>query len=143
MRVLVDTSVWIDHFRKKNSELLDLLATGAALSHPLVVGELRCGSLPNPRSHSLTSVEELGHSESVGIDEVIALIESKEIHGKGCGLVDIALLTSTLKTPGARLWALDRRLAALAVRLGVAHDDQLPRLIQRLSRQFTAASPTA
>jgi hypothetical protein len=39
----------------------------------------------------------------------------------GCGLVDVVLLTSTLITPGAKLWTLDKRLARLAERFGVAY----------------------
>lgn len=41
--------------------------------------------------------------------------------GLGCGLVDMSLLASTLITPGAELWTLDKRLAELAGRFGVAH----------------------
>jgi hypothetical protein len=36
-------------------------------------------------------------------------------------VVDLALLASTLLTPGSRLWSLDRRLAQLAQRFGVAY----------------------
>ena len=48
-------------------------------------------------------------------------IERKKLYGLGCGWVDMTLLASTLITPGARLWTLDKRLAQLAGRFGVAH----------------------
>ena len=38
--VLVDTSVWVDHFRSRNENLVSLLTLGSALSHPLIVAEL-------------------------------------------------------------------------------------------------------
>jgi hypothetical protein len=48
-------------------------------------------------------------------------IERERLFGLGCGLVDLLLLCSTLLTPSARLWTLDKRLSALAERFGVMH----------------------
>ncbi|WP_238139567.1 type II toxin-antitoxin system VapC family toxin [Roseateles aquatilis] len=143
MKVVVDTSVWIDHFRRHNPTLLDLLETKVVLAHPMILGELRCGTLPAPRAKALRALDELEYSAPVSIDEVISLIEEEQIFGKGCGLVDLSLLMSTLKTPGARLWAFDRRLQALAKRLGVAHAELPPAMSQRTAPEVTAASPIA
>ncbi|WP_431100886.1 type II toxin-antitoxin system VapC family toxin [Roseateles noduli] len=142
-KVVVDTSVWIDHFRRRNPALLALLEMDVVLAHPMIIGELRCGSLPQPRANALSTMDELDHSAPVSLDEVIRLIEDEDIHGKGCGLVDMSLLMSTLKTPGARLWASDKRLAALAKRLGIAHDDLPARTDRSNQTQLTAACPTA
>lgn len=49
------------------------------------------------------------------------LIEREELYGLGCGLIDLMLLASTLISPVAELWTLDKRLAALADRFGVLH----------------------
>jgi predicted nucleic acid-binding protein len=38
--VLIDTSVWIAHFRKRQPVLADLLSYGLVLMHPFVNGEL-------------------------------------------------------------------------------------------------------
>ena len=43
--VLVDTSVWVEHLQRGNSELAGLLQRGQVLLHPFVVGELALGSL--------------------------------------------------------------------------------------------------
>ena len=43
--VLVDTSVWVAHFRDKNADLASLLHSDQVLCHPLVIGELACGNL--------------------------------------------------------------------------------------------------
>ena len=48
--ILVDTSVWIDHFRAANTQLVDLLNRTMVLMHPLIVGELACGNLANRES---------------------------------------------------------------------------------------------
>jgi predicted nucleic acid-binding protein len=45
--ILVDTSVWIAHFRKGGSSLTELLSEALVLVHPFVVGELACGNLRN------------------------------------------------------------------------------------------------
>ena len=45
--VLVDTSVWVDHFRKKSASLASLLEMDEVAMHPFVLGELACGNLRN------------------------------------------------------------------------------------------------
>jgi predicted nucleic acid-binding protein len=40
MTVLVDTSVWVDHFRRPNAVLAELMVLDQVLTHPMVVGEL-------------------------------------------------------------------------------------------------------
>jgi predicted nucleic acid-binding protein len=49
---LVDTSVWVDHFRRGNPALEALLLDGEVLCHPFVIGELACGNLKR-RSETL------------------------------------------------------------------------------------------
>lgn len=41
--ILVDTSVWIDHIRKAEPLLVQLLDNGMVLAHQLVIGELAVG----------------------------------------------------------------------------------------------------
>lgn len=45
MKVLVDTLVWIDHFRRKDPLLVELLDAVQVVSHSAVIGELACGNL--------------------------------------------------------------------------------------------------
>ena len=45
MKVLVDTSVWIDHLRRRELGLRFLLELGQVVGHSAVVGELACGTL--------------------------------------------------------------------------------------------------
>lgn len=120
--VLVDTSVWVDHFRRRNEALIGWLMQDAVLIHPWVLGELACGT-PPARVQTLTDLAALQSVKVATVDEVMALVERERLYGEGCGLVDLGLLASALITPGARLWTLDRRLARLAERLGVAHSD--------------------
>jgi predicted nucleic acid-binding protein len=116
--VLVDTSVWVAHFRTGLPGLADLLARDAVLCHPWVLGELACGTPPR-RQQTLDDVAELRSAQVASIDEILAFIGREQLYGLGCGLVDTSLLASTLMTPSARLWTLDRRLSELAQRFGV------------------------
>jgi predicted nucleic acid-binding protein len=123
--VLVDTSVWVDHFRNRNGELVNLLTLDLALSHPLIVTELACGTPPAPRSRTLSDIATLPQARQATLDEVRGFIEREKLYGLGCGVVDLALLASTLLTPGSRLWSLDRRLVELAQRFDVAFQPAL------------------
>lgn len=118
MSVLIDTSVWSDHFRRRNDELVELIELDQALTHPLVVGELACGTQPEPRARTLGDIGLLQAANQASVDEVREFIEQEKLFGMGCSWVDVALLASTLITPGARLWTLDKRLAGLATRFG-------------------------
>ena len=119
MNVLVDTSVWAEHFRHRNATLTRLLISDRVLTHPMVVAELACGTPPSPRTQTLSDIGLLEPANQASIAEVRILIEQEKLYGLGCGLVDIALLASTLITPGAQLWTLDKRLAKLAERFDI------------------------
>lgn len=118
MSVLVDTSVWSDHFRKPNQILIGMLVADLVLVHAMVLGELACGTPPEPRQRTLSDIDALAQTNQATPAEVRALIERESLFGLGCGLVDLTLLASVLITPGATLWTLDKRLASLAERFG-------------------------
>ena len=119
MSVLVDTSVWSDHFRRPNALLAGLVVLDEVLTHPVVIGELACGTLPGPRLRTLADMELLLSARLATRDEVHHLIEREQLFGLGCGFMDLSLLASTLITPGAALWTFDQRLSNLANRFGV------------------------
>ncbi len=110
-----------DHFRQRNDALVVLLDMDQALTHPMVLLELACGTPPAPRAQTLADLGQLQATQQAGLGEVMDFIERQRLYGLGCGLVDLVLLASTLITPGAALWTLDNRLAALADRFGVMH----------------------
>ncbi len=116
--ILVDTSVWVDHFRNGNAVLETLLHDGEVMTHPFVVGELACGSLAN-RNTILALLQELPEAPSAEHDEVMSLVERKRLWSQGIGWIDAHLLASSLlaNTP---VWSLDKRLQLVAGSLGVA-----------------------
>ncbi len=116
--ILVDTSVWIDHWKAADHRLSDLLFEEQVLSHPFVVGELACGKFKH-RSEILTLMKNLGHAPVVAHDDVLTFVEAHALMGSGLGWIDVHLLASASRV-GERLWTRDNRLARAARRLGVS-----------------------
>src|SRR5215831_3940046 len=112
---LVDTSVWIDHFRKPDATLAQLLANRSAALHEFVLGELAGGSLPR-RVATLTFLRRLPRVPIAQDSEVHHLLESHRLWGKGFGWVDLHLLASSILS-GFTLLTADQRLMQLATKL--------------------------
>jgi predicted nucleic acid-binding protein len=119
MNVLVDTSVWVAHFRQTNDALVALIGLDCVLSHPMVLAEIACGTPPAPREQTLGDLALLGQASVASWAEVMAFIEREKLYALGCGFIDIALLASTCITPDTTLWTLDKKLMDLARRFGV------------------------
>lgn len=125
MIVLVDTSVWIDHLRKPWPRLEALLERRLVAMHPMVLGELLCGRIPD-RARVVAEWLELPVEEPRPHADIFDLIEARGIAGSGVGFVDAHLLGSVLDSPGAKLWTRDRRLLRVAERLGIAFEAGSP-----------------
>lgn len=119
MRVLADSSIWVDHLRASDGRLVRLLEQSAVLSHPWIVGELALGNLQR-RRELLGLLQALPQAMLATASEALELIDRHRLHGTGIGYVDAQLLAATRLTPDARLWTRDRRLASIAARLGAA-----------------------
>lgn len=118
--ILADTSVWVDHLRRGEPALVDALEAEQVLMHPFVLGELACGNLRN-RRELLTLLGQLPRGPVATDEEVLAFIERRALMGRGIGYVDVHLLASAAIAGGSRLWTHDRRLAAVAAELDLAH----------------------
>jgi predicted nucleic acid-binding protein len=123
--ILVDTSVWVAHFRKSNATFQSLLANDQILSHPLVIIELACGSPPSPRSKTLDYLKKLQQATVATTHETLEFIEKHQLYESGCGAIDVSLLTSTLLSGNTLIWTLDKHLESLATKLGISYSDRL------------------
>jgi len=106
--ILVDTSVWIDHFRNGNAQLGELLISNEVMIHPFIIGELACGSIKN-RKEILGLLNELPRADIAEHQEVLRLIEDRRLYGKGIGLIDAHLIASALISK-VRLLTMDKTL---------------------------------
>ena len=116
--VLVDTSVWISHFRGDHSDLTELLNQGTAATHPYVIGELSCGNLKN-REEILALMQDLPMALPAEHDEIQGFIESRRLMGQGLGIIDVHILASALLS-GIELWTENRHLAKTAADLDIS-----------------------
>lgn len=115
IRTLIDTSVWIDHFNKPNSRLQDLVDSGSALCHPLIIGELACGRIQD-RSRVLEFLSLLHQATIAMPEEVMAMIESLELYGRGLGWTDASLIASALLSR-VYLYSHDKKIIAVSSEL--------------------------
>jgi predicted nucleic acid-binding protein len=118
LKVLVDTSVWIKHFRQGDPRLAELLSQGRVVIHPFVSGELACGNLKD-RAAILSDLNALPSTKLASDAEVSQLIEEHRLWGRGLGWIDAHLLASALVS-NCGFWTLDTRLAKVARELGLS-----------------------
>lgn len=118
--ILVDTSIWIDHFRHGDEHLIQLLQAGRVISHTFIIGELALGCLKN-RNTILDSLKDLPQAVVATDNEVMRFIDENTLFGKGIGFIDAHLLAAARLTPGSRLWTRDKRLLSVAATLNLAH----------------------
>jgi predicted nucleic acid-binding protein len=119
--ILVDTSIWVEHFRHGHPGLAGVLERGLVLGHPWIRGEIALGHL-SARREILRLLADLPQASVASPPEIFTLIDRHQLFGLGIGYVDTQLLAASLLTPDTRLWTADRHLAAAAARLDVAAD---------------------
>jgi predicted nucleic acid-binding protein len=117
--ILVDTSIWIDHFRETNQVLEELISRNDVLTHPFVIGEVAMGNL-RQRDVILTEMRDLPQAISAMDDEVLDFVREHSLFGLGIGFVDAHLLAAARLTQDTALWTRDKRLDAAAQRLSLA-----------------------
>lgn len=117
--VLVDTSVWIEFFRKGNPRLEGLLNEANVAIHPFIIGELACGNIKN-RKEILNLLQTLDTSQEISLQELLHFIEINKLQGKGIGFTDVHILASSLLAD-YMLWTNDKKLHSIAQRMGIAY----------------------
>jgi hypothetical protein len=95
-----------------------LLRADSVLMHPFVLGEIALGYL-HPRQAVLDGLRLLPAAEVAENDEVLEFVDRYQLFGAGLGYVDVHLLTgAALSFCG--IWTRDKRLQAIAEKLGIA-----------------------
>jgi predicted nucleic acid-binding protein len=121
MRVLVDTSIWVDHFRRSDSRLVGLLDRGIVVMHPFVIGELVLGYVPKI-AEMIEDLRDLPKAVTADSDEILEFIARRKLSGSGIGYVDVHLLAAAALAPETCIWTRDKRLHATAQSLSLAID---------------------
>jgi hypothetical protein len=116
--ILADTSIWIDHLRAGDARLSTSLHAGRIVTHPFVIGALALGRLKQ-RAKILAALADLPQALVATESEVLHFIEQNGLAGQGIGYVDAHLLAAVRLSDGTALWTRDKRLRAIAERLGI------------------------
>jgi hypothetical protein len=77
--ILVDTSVWVDHFRTGHSTLVRLLEDGVVLGHPWIIGELALGHL-SERHEVIRLLGGLPQATVATEEEIMTLIDRDRLY---------------------------------------------------------------
>lgn len=114
---LIDTSVWIDHFNSPIDRVQQLADDQSAVCHPLVVAEIACGNIPG-RRRVIEYLSSLHQATTPEYAEVMNMIESLELHGRGLAWIDVNLIAAALLS-STYLYTHERKLLAVASELGL------------------------
>ena len=117
--ILIDTSIWVSHFRYGNPELEKLLLEGKVACHPFIIGELACGNLKN-RQEILSLLNALPAARTADHKEVMYFIDQHQLMSMGLGYVDVHLLASALLST-IQLWTKDNNLKKAAFQLNISY----------------------
>ncbi len=116
--ILIDTNIWVGHFKTENKEVSALLEAGRVVMHPFIVAELALGGLRD-RKATLALLDFLPELPVAELHEVRQLIEVRKLYAEGIGLVDAHLIASLIivQTP-TELLTDDDGLTRVAEKLG-------------------------
>jgi predicted nucleic acid-binding protein len=118
MSVLVDTSVWIDHFHRADPRLQTLLHAGQVWTHTVVIGELASGRLQQ-RADVLRHLQKLPRADEIDLAEGLHLLDAHHLAGHGLSWSDVQLLAAA-QLDRLAIWTRDRALSEAARRLKLA-----------------------
>lgn len=119
--ILADSSVWAEHFRRADRDLVRLLGEARVMTHPFVTGALALAHREKEENAqaAFAMLRALPRAHTASENELLAFVANARLAGTGLGFVDAHLLAACRLTPGVQLWSLDQRLAGHAERLGV------------------------
>jgi predicted nucleic acid-binding protein len=117
--VLVDTSIWVDHFNIGDNNLEYLLNENDVATHPFVLGELACGNIKS-RKLIFTFLNALPAIPEISKEEFYLFLDQHRLFGIGLSYIDIHLLASAL-TSHCLIYTRDKILLASAIKLKIAY----------------------
>lgn len=116
--ILVDTNAWVDHLRRADAKLAQLLREGRVRTCDVVVGELLLGAgLPKGFAKDLGA---LPHLPSPRPGDTRAFVERhrRSFAGSGVGWADAQIIHAAA-IAGAKIYTADRAVGRVAKSVGV------------------------
>lgn len=78
--------MWIAHFRQRDGALAGLRQSDLVLIHPLILGEIACGTPPS-RAQTLRDLAHLQQARQAGLQETLDFVERQRLFGLACTLI--------------------------------------------------------
>ncbi len=125
--IIVDTNIWVTHFRSPIPALFKMLDDEYVYCHPFVLGELVSGSIAN-REGIIAELGEIFEPPVGRTEEFLAFVETRKLFSRGIGFVDCHLLLSAVLSGDSKIWTNDKRLKAVSIEMGLNFDDPVTRL---------------
>jgi len=82
--VLLDTSVWIHHFKRNDPHVVQLLEEQLVVVHEFVFAELACGRLKS-RTETLRYLSDMPMVQPISTDEMMSFIEGRQLYSADAG----------------------------------------------------------
>ena len=118
MPVLVDTCVWVQHFRQSVPELSALLVAGEVVAHSVILGEIAVGNLKD-RAITLADLKAHPLINEARTFYSLEFIEKHRLYGLGLSWGDAQLLAAA-DLSGIPIWTFDQRLQQQASALNLS-----------------------
>lgn len=115
MKTLVDSSVWIGHFKKADSKLISLLEADEAVLHPFIIQELYLGK-PKNKDFVFERLAKLPSLLILPDEDFRRFVDQFKISGQGIGLIDTHLLGAAYNQK-MKLYTFDKKLDFLAKKI--------------------------
>ena len=93
--------------------------------HPYIVAEVACGTPPG-RKAVIRLLTELESIPVVTQDELLLMLDTRQLDGRGCGFVDLSLLAAACVSEKTLIWTLDKRFELLAIEAHLAFSPRQP-----------------
>lgn len=78
------------------------------------ITDLKARDTPPSRKVIISMLGELESTPVATQEERLAMLDTRQLYGRGCGFVDISLLASTLLIGNVLIWTLDKRFELMA-----------------------------
>ncbi|MDX1960089.1 MAG: PIN domain-containing protein [Leptospiraceae bacterium] len=113
LRVLIDTNIWIDYIKGKESSLVvqEIVSKNFAFRYSLIEGELRLGFIPN-RNQFLERYRNLPSIQVISHEIVFQFIEKEKLFGISLNFVDISIY-ALARMNDCLIWTSDKNLRKL------------------------------
>lgn len=93
MKMIADSSIWIDHLKKANPVFQSKLEDLDVYTHSAVILELALGNLKN-RKEVLGYFEFLPKATEASVTEIMQMVNQFKLFGIGLGAIDVQILAS-------------------------------------------------